>query len=1220
MILEVSGVPEGAVPTMRLQSANVTRVLRSGGRVDSLPLGDYELRVEELDHAGDLWDPTPSRVTLNVRASSAPPVVAVQFRRRGPRIAVRASGLPSYARAPVQVTGPDGFQRTVLTGDSLIDLAPGTYRLVADEIETTDGRFEPLPPTLVVQLPPSGTREAPFTYVAALAALTVQTTGLPGGATADILVTGPGGFSERVDSTVTIRGIPTGIYTARANRVHASGFSFVPDALVRDISISGTARRTIAFNYSIITGALAVAVTGLPPGVAGQVEVSGPDGFVRMLDATTTLTDLAPGQYRLAVREVLHEGVPYNGRSGGLQVTVAASMIAAPAVVEYVGAVGGLDLEVAGLPPDRRADIRLQRPGGPVLTADGSQAFSFLPAGTYLVEARPISVGGFTWYPDVASQQVQVVAQTRRAVTVRYGPSTGSLDVAINGLPSGASALVRVRGPAGFDESFTGSRTLGALVPGIYHITAQPLASGGTLFTPTPDSLAVEVQAGTTVSHVITYSAAGSRLALSVTGLPSGVAAQVQVAGPAGFSTVVQANAVLQPLAPGTYVISALDVTDALYRYAGAPASQTVTLAAGQQASVAVTYAASTGRLTLLVTGLPEGVAAPITVSGSAPRSLNVLGVTTLGDLAPGPWAISAVPTSVAGITYASAPATQTVAIAAGQTLSRTVHYSIAGSVPGPNLAVQGAHITQAIQNLSGDVPLVADRAALLRVFVTAASANTLSPPVRVRLFDGATLFRTITIVAPGAGVPTTVDESTLSATWNAPLAASDLRPNLRLQVDVDPSDQVAEPDETDNVWPRAGTQPVDVRPVAPFPIVFVPVHQSATGSTGDVSMANLEGTYLEMTRRIFPLGAIDASVRATYTTNGPALQSDDANGAWLAVLSELNALRVADGSAAHYYGVVSTSYSSGVAGYAFVPGRVAMGWDRVNSAGRVAAHELGHNFGRQHVAACGSAGSIDSNYPYAGGVIGNTGWNAGTGALVSSSITDIMGYCGAQWVSDYTWNAVFRYRGTGAIAAFGAAPRTSLLVWGRVHRGVVTLEPTVRLVTRAALPERAGRYRLELRDQAGRAMSSVAFEPDAVDHDNEGYAFSFAIPIDAFTEVRLHSVAVIGGRNGTVEQAASAASAAAVAVGGEVVPLRTADGGVAQVPDPRATMTSSGRMRQLTWDQATWPMAMVRDAGSGRVLAWLRRSGDGFVPVEGRVTVVFSNGIQSLTQSFATP
>jgi len=499
-------------------------------------------------------------------------------------------------------------------------------------------------------------------------------------------------------------------------------------------------------------------------------------------------------------------------------------------------------------------------------------------------------------------------------------------------------------------------------------------------------------------------------------------------------------------------------------------------------------------------------------------------------------------------------------------------------------------------------------------VFVAAASPNALQPTVRVRLFDGASNFRTFTINAPGSGVPTAVAEGTLNSSWNATLSASDLRVGLRIQVDVDPTGSVMEPDESDNVWPRTGTQGLDVRPVAPFNVVFVPVRQSVNGLVGNVTPANLEPNFVSMTRLIFPLAQINASIRATFTTNVPELQPGDGNFAWLGILSEINSLRFADGSGANYYGVVNTTYGSGVAGYGYVPGRPAVGWAKPSTVARITAHELGHNFGRNHVAACGPS-NADPNYPYPDGVISNFGWNAATGALVPGSITDIMGYCGTQWISDYTWKNVMNFRGPGQAMAFLAnAAQPTLLVWGRIINGVVTLEPAFRIVTRPAVAQRPGAYRLELRDKTGRAITGFSFDPDDIDHNANAQAFSFAVPLNSFAEARLASVAVIGGANGTTEQVARVAAARRV---GDLTPpptMMATDDNSTQVTSPAPRMVRSGALQRVTWDDAVWPIAMVRDAQTGQVLSYLRKSGDAFVPSSNRARVVFSNGVKTVT------
>lgn len=77
-------------------------------------------------------------------------------------------------------------------------------------------------------------------------------------------------------------------------------------------------------------------------------------------------------------------------------------------------------------------------------------------------------------------------------------------------------------------------------------------------------------------------------------------------------------------------------------------------------------------------------------------------------------------------------------------------------------------------------------------------------------------------------------------------------------------------------------------------------------------------------------------------------------------------------------------------------------------------AHELGHNYGRPHVAGCGDPSGTDSSYPYAGGIISDEsaahlGFNDYRRKLLPLSETgDMMSYCENRWISAYTWKKLF--------------------------------------------------------------------------------------------------------------------------------------------------------------------------------------------------------------------
>ena len=463
-------------------------------------------------------------------------------------------------------------------------------------------------------------------------------------------------------------------------------------------------------------------------------------------------------------------------------------------------------------------------------------------------------------------------------------------------------------------------------------------------------------------------------LALEVTGLPTGLDGNVAVTGPGGFNRSVGRTETLSALAPGSYSITATSVAAGDAQYLPAPASQPVTVSAGETASAGVAYSEAERSLAITVAGLPAGMDAAITVSGPGGYSHQVTASETLTGLAAGQYTVTALPVTDGSDQYTPSPSTRTVTVTT--TAAATVTYST-GSTAGFNLRVDGVYLVQSVQTYDRAVPLVRDRDALLRVFVTANQVNAAMPDVDVTLYAGGVAIAELTIPAPGISTPLSPDEATLNNSWNVILDKSLIRSNLSITATVDAANAIAEGDESDNVFPASGTPlPLDVRTVPPFDVTFVPVITRANGRRGDVTDAN-HPEYLEPTMRMHPLESWDATVHAAYTTTTSlALQSDNGNNAWGTILSEINSLRLAESSMRHYYGVVNPNYSSGVAGVGYIGGApAALGWDKRGSRGSVAAHEWGHNWGRAH-APCGGAANPDANYPYANGEIGVIGYD----------------------------------------------------------------------------------------------------------------------------------------------------------------------------------------------------------------------------------------------------
>ena len=536
---------------------------------------------------------------------------------------------------------------------------------------------------------------------------------------------------------------------------------------------------------------------------------------------------------------------------------------------------------------------------------------------------------------------------------------------------------------------------------------------------------------------------------------------------------------------------------------------------------------------------------------------------------------------------------------AAGQTGA----YSLAAAaVTGAtlNLRIDGVYLTQSIQRFAGTVPLVKNRAAYLRVFGRANIANTAAPMVRVRVYNGTTLRQTLTIPAAASSVTTLLAEGIRDYSWNVLVDGSHIQPGLAITAGIDPDGTIPESDETDNDYPGAGTsRTIDVREVSRFDLTLVPIHQSVNGLIGDVTAGNA-GTYVDLTRRIFPLDSIDVVVRAPYTTTLPALQGDDGNGSWPSLLVELNALRVAEGGARSYYGVVKVAYTSGQGGIGYIGQPAALGRDVPASVGRIAAHELGHTFGRLHAPCGGVAAFLDPDYPYANGAIGWFGYDRASGTIVPRTAPDVMGYCNNVWVSDYTYEGVLSFREAASPASSGSQiAKPVLLVWGTVEPGRVVLEPAFHIVANPSIPSKPGPWSLVARDAEDKVLFSYSFDVhDVADGRRPSASFAFALPADSAVANRIHSLRLIGPSGES-------------RVGLDAGVRREAPGG-ARLP---AVAQRFGDRLTITWDHRAFSLGLVRDTRSGEILSIVRGGRISMASPRPGLELLLSDGVRTTRQ-----
>jgi hypothetical protein len=264
---------------------------------------------------------------------------------------------------------------------------------------------------------------------------------------------------------------------------------------------------------------------------------------------------------------------------------------------------------------------------------------------------------------------------------VQQTAGTGNLGITITGLPGDANASVTVTGPGGYNQSATSSRTMTNLAPGSYTVTARSVSGSGSTYTPLPATQTATVTAGTTATAGVRYGApsAPGNLQVNVSGLPSGANAAVMVTGPDSYSQGVGSTTSLSGVVPGDYTITAASVVSGGNTYVPNPLSQIRRVSSNAITTAAVAYVQqtpNTGSLFVSITGVPDDASANVTVMGPNNFSQNVTGSSTLVNLSPGTYTISANAVSGRDNSYLASPTSQTKTVSIGTTARADINYT----------------------------------------------------------------------------------------------------------------------------------------------------------------------------------------------------------------------------------------------------------------------------------------------------------------------------------------------------------------------------------------------------------------------------------------------------------------------------------------------------------------------------------------------------------------
>jgi hypothetical protein len=370
---------------------------------------------------------------------------------------------------------------------------------------------------------------------------------------------------------------------------------------------------------------------------------------------------------------------------------------------------------------------------------------------------------------------------------------------------------------------------------------------------------------------------------------------------------------------------------------------------------------------------------------------------------------------------------------------------------------------------------------------------------------------------------PTTAStDANFASTFNFSVPAASFGPDTTFLVQIlDPqatgSGNAAAQFPTNGTATSLGVQTSGTVKIYVFPIAFT-AYSAGTPATDAADIT----AYQTIVMGMYPATNVVLTVQPTLDYAGPVPDAEGDN--WTTLLDAMIQKRMGDPTPdVYYYGAFAptssfASFCGGgcIAGLSSIPSSpmnigqkasigLVYGGMFQQSTGQTMAHEVGHGHGRMHspttasVQGCSTPADIDPSYPYTDGAIGVWGYNINTSTSVDpSKFYDVMGYCQSDWISDFTYSALYQWVATdnGADMILPSTPTTyqEILDDGNGTLALGNAFPVYGIVS--------GTQRTVTYEYAGRSQTVTGYYYP-YDHLPGGYLLTPQLPQTALATVR---------------------------------------------------------------------------------------------------------------------